>query len=97
VVPYAVDNDYKSASEKEWTFHTARVNCCAWSADSRFIATGSIDTNVIIWDLKHSGEHPVIIRGAHSMSPVNGIAWLNAKQIITAGQDSVLKIWTINI
>uniref|UniRef100_A0A915PZ21 Actin-interacting protein 1 n=1 Tax=Setaria digitata TaxID=48799 RepID=A0A915PZ21_9BILA len=97
VIPYSVDNDYNCATEKDWTFHTARVNCSAWSADSRFVATGGIDTNVIIWDLKHSGEHPIIIRGAHTMSPINGIAWLGPNQIITAGQDSVLKVWTVKI
>lgn len=68
-MPYAADKDFKSAAEKEWTFHTARVNCSAWSPDSRFIATGGIDTNVIVWDLKHSGEHPIIIRGWASSLP----------------------------
>ncbi|MCP9266342.1 Actin-interacting protein 1 [Dirofilaria immitis] len=62
VVPYSVYNDYKCVTEKEWTFHSARINCSAWSIDSRFIATGGIDTNVIIWDLEHSGEHPIIIK-----------------------------------
>uniref|UniRef100_A0A8R1XZZ8 Actin-interacting protein 1 n=1 Tax=Onchocerca volvulus TaxID=6282 RepID=A0A8R1XZZ8_ONCVO len=97
VIPYSVDNDYKCIAEKEWTFHSARVNCSAWSPDSRFVATGGIDTNVIVWDLQHSGEHPIIIKGAHTMSPINGIAWLGPNRIITVGQDSVLKIWTVNV
>ncbi|VDM95936.1 unnamed protein product [Thelazia callipaeda] len=97
VVPYSVTDNYSVVAKKEWTFHSARVNCSAWSPDSRFIATGSIDTNVIIWDVKNSGEHPIIIRGAHAMSSINGIAWLSSNQIITAGQDSILKIWTISV
>ncbi|VDO54091.1 unnamed protein product [Brugia timori] len=65
VIPYSVDNDYKCVTEKDWTFHSARVSCSAWSPDSRFVATGGIDTNVIVWDLKHSGEHPIIIKGSY--------------------------------
>ncbi|EJW73840.1 hypothetical protein WUBG_15253 [Wuchereria bancrofti] len=97
VIPYSVDNDYECVTEKDWTFHSARVTCSAWSPDSRFVATGGIDTNVIVWDLKHSGEHPIIIKGAHTMSPINGIDWLGPNRIITVGQDSVLKIWTVNV
>lgn len=29
-----------------------------------------MDTNIIVWDIQNSGEHPIIIRGAHAMSPV---------------------------
>ncbi len=31
------------------------------------------------------------------MSPINGIDWLGSNRIITVGQDSVLKIWTVNV
>jgi len=95
VVPYDVGADYKIAAEKEWSYHTARVNCSAWSPNGRYVATGGLDTNIIVWDLKNSGEHPVIIRGAHPMSPVNNIAWLSDSRLITAGQDSNLKQWTM--
>ncbi|EPB73980.1 hypothetical protein ANCCEY_06942 [Ancylostoma ceylanicum] len=63
VVPYSVNDGYKTIAEKEWTFHTAKVNCVAWSPNNRHIATGGLDTNVIVWDLQRSGEHPIIIRG----------------------------------
>ncbi|VDM38101.1 unnamed protein product [Toxocara canis] len=110
VVPYSVEKGFAVASDKEWTFHTARVNCCAWSDDGRFVATGGLDTNVIVWDMMNTGEHPIIIRGefiillilanhsgAHSMSPVNGVAWLGPRKILSAGQDSVLKTWVLNV
>ena len=28
------------------------------------MATGGLDTNIIIWDLQKSGEHPIILKGA---------------------------------
>ncbi|VDD95750.1 unnamed protein product [Enterobius vermicularis] len=96
VVPYAIA-DFKVLTKKDWTFHTARVNCAAWSQNSRYIATGGLDTNIIVWDLQNSEEHPIIIKGAHPMSTVNGIGWLTSNKIISIGQDSVLKTWTLKL
>ncbi|KAI1731924.1 actin-interacting protein 1 [Ditylenchus destructor] len=97
VIPYDLSADFKIASEKEWSFHSARVNCCAWSPNNRHIATGGIDTNIIIWDLQKSGEHPIIIKAAHPMSPINCIEWISETRLITAGQDSNVKQWTIKL
>lgn len=95
VVPYSVMEDFKVIAEKEWTFHTAKVNCVAWSTDNCRLATGGLDTNVIIWDIKRSGEHPIIIKGAHAMSPVNGLSFLNEGELISVGQDANVKHWKI--
>lgn len=65
MVPYAIA-DFKVLTKKDWTFHTARVNCAAWSQNSRYIATGGLDTNIIVWDLQNSEEHPIIIKGLFS-------------------------------
>ncbi|KAK6036038.1 WD domain, G-beta repeat protein [Cooperia oncophora] len=58
VIPYSVE-DFKSVASKEWTFHTAKVNCVAWSPDNRHLATGGLDTNIIVWDLRNSGDIPI--------------------------------------
>ncbi len=63
VIPYSVASDFSPVSDKDWAFHTARVNCVAWSDDSRYIATGGLDTNLIVWDMQNTGEHPIIIKG----------------------------------
>ncbi|MFH4979043.1 hypothetical protein AB6A40_005752 [Gnathostoma spinigerum] len=97
VVPYSVENDFAVASDKAWTFHSARVNCSSWSDNSRYVATGGIDTNVIIWDVKQSDEHPLIIQGAHATSPINGVVWTSSDSVLSAGQDSVLKIWKMRV
>lgn len=96
IIPYDVST-YKSASDKEWTFHTARVNCAAWSPNNRFIATGSLDTNIMVWDMEKTGEHPLVIKGAHAMSSINGIAWLTNDTFLSIGQDSNVKQWKINL
>uniref|UniRef100_A0A914Y0N3 Actin-interacting protein 1 n=1 Tax=Panagrolaimus superbus TaxID=310955 RepID=A0A914Y0N3_9BILA len=97
VIPYKVDDNFSVASEKDWTYHNARVNCGAWSPNGRFVATGGLDTNVIVWDIQHSGESPIEIRGAHSSSAINGVAWLDDKRLLTVGQDSNIKIWSVNL
>ncbi|GMT36944.1 hypothetical protein PFISCL1PPCAC_28241 [Pristionchus fissidentatus] len=93
VVPYAVDKDFAVASDKDWTFHSGRVTCVAWAPGARYLATGSIDTNIIVWDLQKSGEHPIIFKGHFSC--INQIAWLDGSNLISAGQDSVIKHWKI--
>ncbi|KAJ1368086.1 hypothetical protein KIN20_029148 [Parelaphostrongylus tenuis] len=95
VVPYSVADDFKTISEKEWTFHTAKVNCVAWCTDNRRLATGGLDTNIIVWDIKRSGEHPLIIKGAHAMSPVNGLTFLSEDELLSVGQDANIKHWKI--
>ncbi|VDM62568.1 unnamed protein product [Angiostrongylus costaricensis] len=97
VVPYSIAGDFKVIAEKEWTFHTAKVNCVAWSTDNCHIATGGLDTNIIIWDIKRSGEHPIIIKGAHAMSPVNGLSFLNENELLSVGQDANVKHWKVSL
>uniref|UniRef100_A0AC34PV90 Actin interacting protein 1 n=1 Tax=Panagrolaimus sp. JU765 TaxID=591449 RepID=A0AC34PV90_9BILA len=95
VIPYSVDSDFAVASSKDWTYHNARVNCSSFSPNGRFIATGGLDTNVLIWDIEHSGESPIEIKGAHASSPINAVAWLDEKRVLTVGQDSNIKIWSL--
>lgn len=47
-------------SDKEWGFHNARVNCVAWSPDSLLVASGSLDTNIIIWSVEKPAKHIII-------------------------------------
>ena len=32
--------------------HTAKVTCVAWSPDSSRLATGGLDSQVVVWDPK---------------------------------------------
>lgn len=35
----------------------ARVNCLAWAPDSVHLASGSLDTAIIIWDVNNPAKH----------------------------------------
>ncbi len=38
-------------SQKDWQYHSAKITCVSWAPDSSRLATGSIDTNVIVWSV----------------------------------------------
>ena len=35
----------------------ARVNCLSWAPDSTHLASGSLDTAIIIWDVQNPTKH----------------------------------------
>ena len=47
VTLFSVANDYAKANTREWGFHTAKVNCVAWSPNSLFVASGGLDCSLI--------------------------------------------------
>ena len=48
------------ATKDEWGFHTAKVNCVAWSPDSTLVASGSLDTSIIVWSVEKPNKHLII-------------------------------------
>ncbi|KAH8019903.1 hypothetical protein HPB51_023362 [Rhipicephalus microplus] len=61
-----LSSSYELAHKLDWCFHTARVNCIGWSPDSKFLATGSLDTGVIVWSTEHPTKH-INIKNASTM------------------------------
>lgn len=90
-----LSSTYEYAHNLDWCFHTARVNCIGWSPDSKFLATGSLDTGVIVWSTQHPMKH-INIKKAHPQSQITRLAWLDNSTIVSAGQDSNVKIWEVN-
>jgi len=91
---YSLAEDYLNKTGESWTTHTAKVLCLAWSPDSRRIATGSIDTNVIVWDIENT-MNIIKIGGAHRPSSVCAVTWLNEDTVVSTGLDSNIKFWKI--
>lgn len=59
VILYSVP-EYELANKQEWGFHNAKVNCVAWSPNSLMVASGSLDTNIIIWSVDNPAKHIII-------------------------------------
>ncbi|XP_053615774.1 actin-interacting protein 1 [Plodia interpunctella] len=93
VVLYSTD-EYKLAHNKEWGFHTARVNCVAFSPDCGRVSSGALDTNIIVWSVAAPAKH-IIIKNAHPQSQITGIAWLDDETIVSVGQDANTRIWNV--
>lgn len=51
---------FQLTHNKEWGFHNARVNTVAWSPDNKLVASGSLDTTIIIWSLQSPAKHTII-------------------------------------
>lgn len=91
---YNLAEDYVNKTGESWTAHSAKINCLAWCSDSIKIASGSLDTNVIVWNMERP-MHQVKILGAHRPSSVNAVCWLNENTVISAGHDANIKFWEV--
>ncbi|XP_055378325.1 actin-interacting protein 1 [Condylostylus longicornis] len=94
VILYEV-SEYKLAHNKEWGLHNAKVNRVAWSPNSTMVASGSLDTNIIVWYVNNPSKH-TILKNAHPQSQITGLVWLNDRTIVSTGQDCNTKIWEID-
>ncbi|KAK8400426.1 hypothetical protein O3P69_003240 [Scylla paramamosain] len=93
VVVYSLPT-YEKFNKIEWGFHNARINCVAWSPDSLMVASGSLDTMIIIWSMTQPNKH-IIIKNSHPQSQVTGLLWLNNETLISVGHDGLVKTWSV--
>ena len=78
----------------KWINHSGKIQCIAWHPASSILATGSLDTSIIIWKVgKPAGDRKTIPR-AHQ-DGVNSIAFINAKTLVSCGQDGCLRKWDV--
>lgn len=63
---------YNSISEEP-----ASVNCCIFSPKSKFIAAGSVNSTVKIWDMKHIKEREPMKKLKGHVGAVTSLAWVN--------------------
>ena len=94
VILYVVPEYKRLAHNREWGFHNARVNSVAWCPNSAMVASGSLDTTIIIWSVANPAKH-TIIKNAHPQSQITRLVWLDEETLISVGQDCNTKIWRI--
>lgn len=75
-------------------YHTARINCLAWSPDSTMVATGSLDTSVIIYELGKPASSRMTLKAAH-LGGVYGVAFSDECSVLSSGEDGCVRLWTI--
>lgn len=79
----------------KWVFHTSRITSLAWSPSGRFVASGSSDENIFIWDFENPNEK-IQIPFAH-MGGVTGLDWLDNKVLVSIGNDNSIVTWNTSV
>ncbi|TFY60252.1 hypothetical protein EVG20_g7485 [Dentipellis fragilis] len=91
------DAKERKAITSRWSFHSARVNSLAWTADSQHCASGSLDTHIYVWSvqkpLKNIGIKNAVAGG------VNTVLWKQSGDkkavLVGAGADTAIRVWEI--
>jgi len=78
---------------QKWVYHASAITGLSWSPDSKFIATGSIDSMVYVWNPANPGKK-VKIPFAHKTG-VTGVDWMDGTHLISSGADRFVRIWEI--
>nr|GMD38880.1 actin-interacting protein 1-2 [Ipomoea batatas] len=79
---------------KDMLYHTARINCLAWSPDSTKVATGALDTHVIVYELSKPPSDRTTIKGAH-LGGVYGLSFTDDHSVVSSGEDACVRVWTL--
>ncbi|ORZ21130.1 WD40-repeat-containing domain protein [Absidia repens] len=84
---------------QNWVFHSGRITGLRWSPCGMFLVSGSIDTNVYVWN-RTKPFKKVAIKNAH-LDAVNDVAFLNKAdgddqlQVASVGQDAAVRIYSV--
>ncbi|KAI1306093.1 Actin-interacting protein 1 [Halotydeus destructor] len=94
VVLYNASSNYELSHNLDWAFHAARVNCLAWAPDNVHLASGSLDTAIIIWNADKPDKHTAL-KKAHPQSQITRLAWLDGNTLVSTGHDANVKVWNV--
>lgn len=79
---------------KNMLYHTARINCLAWSPDNTMVATGSLDTCVIVYEVDKPASSRITIKGAH-LGGVYGLGFIGDRTVVSSGEDACIRVWKV--
>ncbi|KAF4385250.1 actin-interacting protein 1-2 [Cannabis sativa] len=88
------DRSSREIKLKNMVYHTARINCLAWSPDSSMVATGSLDTCVIIYEVNKPPASRSTIKGAH-LGGVYGLVFTDDHHVMSSGEDACVRVWKL--
>jgi len=80
------------AADADFVGHGGMVRSVAISPDGRKLLSGSFDYSAMVWDFEEQGE--VAVLDAHA-GPVNKVLFVSDDQALSAGDDGVVKLWSL--
>jgi WD40 repeat protein len=92
IYAYEATADWKIITDR-WSAHTARITCLAWDESEKHAASGSLDTNVMVWSTEDPAKR-IKALNAHK-DGVAGVAWGKNGKVISAGGDASIKVWGV--
>ncbi|KAF2477718.1 WD40 repeat-like protein [Lindgomyces ingoldianus] len=92
IYAFEASADWKLITDR-WSAHTARITCLAWDENGSFAASGSLDTNVMVWSVQEPGKR-IKALNAHK-DGVTGVAWEKAGKVLSTGGDASVKVWKV--
>jgi WD40 repeat protein len=76
--------------------HEAEVHAVAFSPDGHWLATGSWDHTVRLWDTHARAAAPVVLRGHESA--VTAVAFSpDGRWLATGSNDSTVRLWRLQV
>ncbi|KAI7903062.1 WD40-repeat-containing domain protein [Cokeromyces recurvatus] len=93
---FIYDLETKEPIIQNWVFHSSRITSMDWSSCGNYLVSGSIDTNIYVWN-REKPFKKVAIKNAH-VHAVNQVRFLHKAEgltIISVGQDSAVRVWEV--
>lgn len=84
---------WEARVKNKWVYHTSKITTLAWSPEGRYLASGSLDENIFVWNPAKI-ETKVQIQFTHS-GGVSGLDWLAEGKLVSAGNDGAVVTWNI--
>lgn len=93
---FIYDTETKETVLQRWVFHSSRITSLNWSKCGVYLVSGSIDTNIYVWDRENPFKK-IAIKNAH-VDAVNSVRFLNntsALTVVSVGQDAAVRVWEV--
>ncbi|KAI8353371.1 WD40-repeat-containing domain protein [Blakeslea trispora] len=93
---FIYDTESKATTIQNWVFHTSRITSMRWSKCGTYLVSGSIDTNVYVWN-REKPFKKVAIKNAH-VDAVNSVCFLHNTSeltVVSTGQDAAVRVWEL--
>ncbi|CAH1258183.1 WDR1 [Branchiostoma lanceolatum] len=85
---------YEEVQGTDAWMQNAVITCLAWNPSSTHLASGSLDTNIVIWSLAKPYDR-FQLKSAHPMNQIVGVEWLTDNKLISVGMDNAIRQWDI--